>query len=72
MMLTNAEFDRLPSLLQTIVAADRQLVAMRKPVITIAEAREMRGHIRHRRGLTKMAHEAYGNELKGRDGTAKR
>ena len=71
-MLTQAQFEQLPSLLQTIVQADRQIRACRKPVITIAEARELQGKIRHRRDLSKRAHDLYGNQAKGRAGAERR
>ena len=72
MLLTPVQYERLPSLLQTIVDADRQIKNCLAPkVLTLAQARDIRGKLRHRRDLTGMAHKAYGNELKGRDGTAR-
>ncbi len=70
-MLTPAQFDRLPQLLQVIVNMDRKLVAARPgAVVALADAQFYRSLVRERRDLTRSAAQAWGS-ARTNDGTAR-
>ena len=71
-MLTSAQYDRLPSMARAIVDADRSIQTMvRRPVITIADAKVIRDEMRARDRLVANADATWGHQIRG-DGTAKR
>ncbi len=70
-MLTSAQFERLPQLLQVIVNMDRKLVAARPgQVVSLADARFYRSLLRERRDLTRAAGKAWGGAREN-DGTVR-
>ncbi len=70
-MMTQAQFDRLPQLLQVIVNMDRKIRAARPgPVVAISDARFYRALLKERRGLTRAAEQAWGG-ARTNDGMAR-
>ncbi len=70
-MITPAQFERLPQIMQVIVNMDRKLVAARPGhIVSLADARSYRSLLKERRDLTRAAAEAWGGARRN-DGTAR-
>ena len=70
-MMTQAQFERLPQLLQVIVNMDRKIRAARPgPVVSLSDARFYRALLKERRDLSQAAEQAWGGARKN-DGTAR-
>ncbi|UMY19119.1 hypothetical protein MMB17_07420 [Methylobacterium organophilum] len=69
MTLTDAQFKRLPALLQDIVVADRCMPAIRRMISdrvpSIGQLRIAREHLRRRQELTAAAAQVWGHRLSG-------
>ncbi|GJE27963.1 hypothetical protein [Methylobacterium organophilum] len=69
MTMTDAQFERLPELLQAIVVADRGMPAIRRMISArvpaIVQLRIAREHLRRRRELTAAAAQVWGHRLSG-------
>lgn len=72
-MLTAAEFERLPEILQDIVVADREIAVFRdvlaSPIVSLHYGRRFRAHRALRAEMSAAASHSWGHRLGG-DGAA--